>query len=191
MKFEVYLEEIKRTRPDLGEFKGNPIILNSIHMSVGIFGEVYEINGAFDKVNLAEELTDVLWYVGNYCNVRGFVPQTSISNTPIQSAIFSQENIDDAFGVYINSISEIQDYDKKELAYGKVYGQDIQDRREFLANQIIACFNFLYQANEIDAEQAMQNNIDKLYERFPAEKGFNEESANNRNIEAERKHLEN
>ena len=192
MKFEQYCLDVQRTCPTLPEYNGNPIILDSLHMVVGMFGEIYEVNSATSKANLREEITDMFWYACNYANKRkiiinnplqfkGYV--TGVSNAGILSIleVIQRE--------YINIVSELQDYDKKEFAYGKEETPIIALRREGLINEVIRLLGQLYYYNEFNCEEAMQQNIDKLRSRFPDK--FDAEKAINRNHEEESKHLGN
>lgn len=192
MKFNEYKNQVKRTCPDLGIYRDNPVILNSLHMSVGMFGEIYELNSAIDKINLAEEITDILWYACNYANIRNIeVPEDYQVNTRVygnRPNMAILQIMDQAQGNLINAISEIQDYDKKEFAYNKQYGEDVQNRRKLLIYIVFECLSDLYALNELNAEQAMENNINKLKARYPDK--FDEEKAVNRNLEAERTELE-
>lgn len=190
MKFLEYKEAVKRTCPTLPEFNGNSVILDSIHMTLGMFSEVYELNGHTDKVNLAEEITDILWYACNYANKRDIDLHSYIavySEGPTGED--SEAQYKNCLNQLINSISELQDYDKKEFAYGKTK-EGVEQKRSFLINKIIFDLDGLYFYSDINSGDAMQNNIDKLIARFPIETGFTKEAANNRDLEAERKELE-
>lgn len=187
MKYLDYKEQVKRTLPDMGEFNSNRLILNSVHMVLGMFSEVYELKEAYikkDIVNIAEEITDIAWYASNYCNIRGIETLHILTNT----ITYSSYNIDSALRELVTSISELQDYDKKEFAYNKVETEEIKNKRAYLMNNIISLLSVLYYLSSIDSEQAMQNNIDKLRKRFPDK--FNNYDATNRNLEIERKELE-
>lgn len=191
MKFEEYKEQVKRTLPKLGDFNGNPLILDSLHMSVGMFSEIYELNTATTSSNLREEITDILWYACNYANVRNIELVSSVifegdPETPL-SKIF--ENIDNAYGKLINAISELQDYDKKEFAYGKSETTEIRERRIKLINRVVSCINDLYFWQDLNGEEAMEQNINKLKQRYPDK--FDAEKAINRDTDAEKIHLGN
>jgi hypothetical protein len=90
--------------------------------------------------------------------------------------------------IIIISISELQDYDKKELVYKKSETSFIRSRRVQLINTILNRLNDLYYLHGLSAEQCMENNINKLRIRFPEK--FEEHRANNRDLESERKELE-
>lgn len=192
MKFEQYKEQVKRTLPNLPEINGNPLILDSIHMVLGMCSEIYELHEALekaDKVNVAEELTDIAWYASNYCNLRDIIPVVNLefikeNETGTHSMVLFRNELERA----INAISELQDYDKKELAYKKEDTDFITVRRRRCISLIINSLNSCYFYYNINPEQAMQNNIDKLRARFPDK--FDEDKANNRDLQLERKELE-
>lgn len=197
MKFEIYKEQVKRTLPHLGDWFGNKVILDSLHCVIGIFGEHYELDAALlvnDLPNIGEEITDKAWYATNYCNVRGIIPTVSLltlSDGTIESLSDSARahRIESASNSLNLALSELTDYDKKEWAYKKVWGEDVQQRRVELINTILNCINRLYALNGLDAEKCMEQNINKLRQRFPDK--FDEDKANNRDTDAERIHLEN
>ncbi len=79
MKLNDYLQAVKRTNPELSNHYPD---LNELHMVMGISTEanelldVYKKNLAYkkpiDEVNIKEEIGDLLWYLGNYCNIKGY-----------------------------------------------------------------------------------------------------------------------
>lgn len=203
MKLLEYREAVKRTCPVLPPFIGakatNMGILDSIHMVLGMFSEIYELNEAFtkgDKVNIREELIDILWYACNYANKHNIIfDGTVLVLTPnnyegwTEAAIF--EAAEQAQGSLINALSELANYDKKELAYEKAETPEIRERRDACIQiVVIAVFRigFLHKQN---MEEGMQQNINKLLARFPIDEGFSTERANTRDLEQERKQLEN
>lgn len=196
MKFEEYKEQVKRTLPNLGDWYGNPIILDSLHCTIGIFSEHYELDEAIikkNKVNIGEEITDIAWYATNYCNVRGISPicilyDEDLSDFSILNEDARIKRIEKATRSLNLALSKIADYDKKEWAYRKPSTEIIDAVRVQLINTILNRINELYALNGLSAEQCMQNNIDKLRIRYPDK--FNEDKANNRDLEAEKKELE-
>jgi len=80
---------------------------------------------------------------------------------------------------------ELLDAYKKKFAYNKSLdktnvAEEIGDLCWYIAN--------LCRILNLDLEEILQNNIDKLRSRYPEK--FTEENANNRNLEEERKILE-
>lgn len=82
--------------------------------------------------------------------------------------------------------SEILDVFKKKLAYGKEI--DVVNVREEIGDIMWYIAN-LSTLLEIDLEEALQINVDKLKARYPDK--FDEEKALNRDLETERSVLEN
>ena len=70
MNLKEYQEQAKRTCPTLGNDK-----LDLAHMVLGMGSELNELDKAIfenDEVNKSEELSDIFWYIANYCTFRGF-----------------------------------------------------------------------------------------------------------------------
>lgn len=197
MKFAEYKEQVKRTLPHLGEWYGNPIILDSLHCLVGVKSEHYELVNAIvknDVPNIGEEITDKAWYATNFCNVRNITPSVDLQS--LDSSYFMslpdaarQQRIISASNQLNLALSELQDYDKKEWAYRKPATEAIHARRIELINIVLNRLNDLYALNDLDAEKCMEQNINKLKARFPDK--FDMDKANNRDLETERKTLEN
>lgn len=85
----------------------------------------------------------------------------------------------------VTEAGELMDAFKKHIFYGKAFdtvnaGEEIADIMWYIAN--------FCRINNLDFENLLQNNIDKLRIRFPDK--FTQENAINRNLEAERKELE-
>lgn len=82
-------------------------------------------------------------------------------------------------------LGELTDPFKKGIYYGKEV--DMVNVAEELADMMWYAVN-LARLTNIDLQNALQNNIDKLKKRFPEK--FTKEDAINRDLEAERKELE-
>lgn len=170
MNIKQYQIECKRTCTDLG---GD---LNRQHMLMGVISEIGEIvdaykkelayNKPFDRVNLKEEVADVLWYLCNWATFELkditslFKDQTFIEET-------SKSNIDYIFDFLDRGL----DFGNPIFTINNWYG---------------LCFKLGLTHEEI--ETGLENNINKLKVRFPDK--FTTENALNRNLEAERKELE-
>ena len=154
------------------------------HMLFGMNGEFNELYNAIDDINRGEELTDQLWYLSNYCNMKEI---TLYKIFDFKFRLFYYEL---KFYNYIEKlqceISILTDLEKKKLIYGKEISIDeIKDQVIEIAKSLNDCYSYY----EIDPQQAMENNIAKLKVRYPEK--FTEENALNRNLELERKVLEN
>lgn len=189
LTIEEYQPLTQRTCPDLGslyygllEFKpeDSKILadkLNLSHMVLGMGSELSELDDAYDKedqVNIAEEGADIMWYVGNYCNLRQI-------NLKAVLNLVKEDEEDKGLDWFIH---ELTDLVKKFMAYGKHIdtGKEVLYIRGIVFNVIT-----LFETYE-DFEKALFNNIEKLRVRYPEK--FTEENALNRNLEAERKELE-
>lgn len=218
-----YQLNAKRTCPELGitfdknicteEYSGqfdlispNPawesnLLINSIHMTIGINTEVGEIIAGLtkynkeiessysleiDKINLQEELGDILWYFVNYATFANF----DLTNFEFKKEYYFQEeytknsNINPYLLLVIYA-SDLLDYDKKALAYKKIkHTEEVYNTFKSLFQAISDMFlNW-----DLDPYKAMQNNIDKLRIRYPEK--FTSENAINRNLDKERIELE-
>lgn len=203
MKLLEYREAVKRTCPTLstylGPTKSNNTILDSIHMVLGMMSEVYELNEAFnkdDKTNIREELVDILWYACNYANKHNIKFDDDIIDIPYQDISGWSESAkfqaaEGCQGKMIDAISELANYDKKELAYEKEENIEIKTRRAICIQIVISGIFGIAMFNEQNIEEGMQQNINKLLIRFPIEEGFSTDRANSRNLKEERKQLEN
>lgn len=165
-KLKWYQEQAKRTCPNLGSDK-----LNLAHMVLGIFSEYEEYEKALDDVNRSEEVSDMVWYIANYCTFR---------NLDLSELYDNKQAGNNSFPI---NISILQDYVKKYIAYNK----EINRNSEITILQYILD-NIEYMYGYIEMENSLHNNINKLKVRFPDK--FDENLAKNRNLDAERKELE-
>lgn len=85
MNIQQYIEESKRTCPDLGsDFN------NQLHMVIGITTEAGELLDAYKKnlaygkeidvVNVKEEIFDIMWYLINLCRMLDVDPEFGMQN---------------------------------------------------------------------------------------------------------------
>lgn len=165
MTLQQFQKESKRTCPSLGDK------LDLAHMVLGIFSEFDEYINATDEINKSEECTDMMWYISNYCTFRNLNLQNLW-----EVKLFNNRS-------FVNNVSILQDYVKKNLAYGK----EIDRLNEFdVLTGLLYNISKMY--GDINVEQSLENNINKLRVRFPDK--FTEENAINRNLEQERTELE-
>lgn len=151
MTQEQYIIESARTCKDMGSK-----ILNQVHMILGITGEFFgELVGVCitkDRNRIKDETGDVLWYLAGLARTQGL-------------SSFTQENM--AFNkditVYEN-IGNIAEVLKKNMAYEKPYDDESMNYAIYqLYNHIVTMLSHF----DIDVNQVMQLNIEKLKARFP------------------------
>jgi len=180
MKIEIYQKEATRTMANLGE-----LVHDSIHMTVGMNTEVSAellkplSSSNFDVVNVKEEIGDLMWYVANYATLHKLSLTTDLYKRVIVKD--AKEIVEDI----LVCIGELQDLDKKLFAYKKPYDANKQFGFFNHLNQLILQ---LCETLNFNIESILQLNIDKLKSRYPEK--FNEENAINRNLDVERKILE-
>ena len=164
-------------------------LLNSIHMTMGMCTEIGEIavclkmSKSIDKINLQEELADVLWYFVNYANFY----KIDITNYKFSKELYFVNEYEQypnlrVYDLMLIHASDLLDYDKKALAYNKPRSANDSFYLLFQAISDMFCTYVL------DPEKSMQNVIDKLRVRYPEK--FSSEAAINRDLEKERTELE-
>ena len=149
-----------------------------IHSILGIYTEFVElVEGLYinDEINIKEEIGDICWYVA-----LGF------STLNINPKIFSEIEVN--FETVLSEILVWIDKVKRTLFYKEKF--DIKKFEKFLqkvqfVTEIIT--NELFE-NEISYSDILELNIKKLAKRYPD--GFSEEKALKRDLDKERKILE-
>ena len=170
MTLTEYQKECRRTFPEMG-----PIAVDLAHMVLGLSSEYNEYIDAVESrnsINVSEECADMMWYLANYCTLRGYDLQEIFDKKPSYYYTFNY------------NLSKLQDLVKKYLVYNKEI--DTEKEKEILRFLSFDIYIFFKQTT-ISIEQSLQNNIDKLKVRFPEK--FTKEAANNRDLEAELKEL--
>lgn len=219
MKFKEFQQATKRTLPQLhgmyisnstnndvgvisykiaGGFAATPEVLNLVHMGLGVVSEVNELMDAIaklDKVGIAEELCDQLWYAGNDLTIMfkaGFISASTYETFANREFGKSYEATDggtrgDKAFLYANiyNASKLADLTKKYMAYGRPYKIDVYIKS---MDYFLASINNIAIEAGIDLEQAMENLINKLRVRYPDK--FDAEKAVNRDLAGERRELE-
>lgn len=170
-----YQEQAGRTNAELGSYK-----LNLAHMMLGISSELNELEDAMNKndiVNISEEGADMFWYIANYMTFRDY----NFNN--FKTCIGLKYNQLELNILYYN-VSCFSDMVKKFIAYGKPIDVDLE--KGYLV-KIIGSINSIFKQYDIDTDQSLQNNIDKLKVRFPEK--FTFEGALVRDLKKEHEEL--
>lgn len=173
MDFETYTEEADKTLSHGLFFRYRP---EELHAAIGIVTEVAELTAADNKVNLVEEIGDILWYVAilsKYAQLKGM--QNYKSQKPLYSANHALMEVTQA-------AFEILDTYKKATFYNKeIYYSDIKSH----VSSILTNISVICKENDTSIEDVMKINIAKLNERYSL--GFSESEANYRDIGKENK----
>ena len=178
MELKEYQIATTRTMPDLGSFE-----LNIAHMIMGLNSEYNELYEATDDVNRGEELTDYNWYLNNYATLRGIdLWRVTEFHAGEYYKILKHDDYVSQLQV---SVSKLTDLEKKHLAYKRELTKlQILDAVIDVAERLNDCYVYF----NLNPQDSMQKNIDKLKARFPEK--FTEHDANNRDLITERKILE-
>ena len=188
MNFNEYRKLTGNTMSDTGKR-----VTDSTHMTLGlnteIMGELPEAIVSGDLVNFKEELGDAFWYLSNYMNLWD-ITTPEIERLPEE--MWAAAKLDGKSGdqfMLIFSIGQLiatlQDIDKKDLAYGK---EGNWDERVRIITDIYGMLESMAYLFGVDLDKVRATNIEKLQARYPDK--FTQESAINRDLDAERAILE-
>lgn len=183
-----YNKATKRTLPDLGSLEKNVI-----HMEMGIITEVGEIIDPFKKqfaygkeidiVNVGEEIADLSWYLSNKVNldtgkplITNFTEEEAIKNF-IDMERFAEIAEENKYELIVSIVVEIQK--------GTIYSSGHYKAPQACFEALSLCCSLL----GLSYFEQLDKNIRKLKARFPDK--FDADKAINRDLEAERKELEN
>ena len=152
---------------------------HNAHMSMGIIEECEELVTAKDATNVKEEIGDLLWFSAQYCekNEIDFTAQIIIAAEASQNWQPSHSA----------PWSKLLTLTKKELAYTGFVPE--YDARVEAINTILTFTIFIMLFHELELDDVLQTNFNKLNTRYKA-KAFAAENAINRDLEAERIVLE-
>lgn len=172
MNIKDYQINAARTSADLGSTENNLFHMNmGIHTEVGEVLDIYKKFFAYGKpidvVHLTEELGDICWYLANKDTFRGIT--------------YSADAID-FDGINANNTQE-EFYEQKHGVFEAWLNHIVCSTKDYWALVYITC-----RAYDIDFEQMLEININKLKARYPEK--FTEEAALNRDLEQERNVLE-
>lgn len=170
-----------------------------LHACAGISSELAELielnednTEDLDRINLMEELGDLLWYIGIASDALDAIDHITSSDPFFEVKMMEDDrDLYDALSDFNNRVGKISGElvdkaVKKTIFYGKKVNQ--QDLIAHL-HHIHQNINYLLGYAGYTLEQARERNIKKLRARY-GEK-FTEAAALERNLEAERKILEN
>lgn len=199
-KIQDYQQLAKRTCASLGSDK-----LDLSHMILGLVSEQSEWMAAIangDSVNYSEEVADMMWYIANYCTFRGYSFYDDIyvhtgtlpfdETTPEYEtlAFYFQYNETRHEIQVMSMVSQLSDLVKKYVAYNKPIDKQLELT---LLRYLAGIFHTGEEHNipqnfYFDFHRDLKNNIEKLQARYPEK--FTEENALNRDLDVERKILE-
>jgi len=167
-----YKQEITRTMSPLERD-----IDNYLHMAIGMITELSELSEAYEKgdeANFNEEVGDFYWFLENFDNL--------IEEKSEEISKNSLDNKDPA-----KRVLDLLDDLKAWLAYGKKV-EDVILHSHY--QKIKYSMEILLKKLKIDnLKEILEININKLKTRYPEK--FDSEKAINRNLEEERKVIEN
>jgi len=196
-----YLEESARTAHTPHFINGDDVkaayvTAQLMHAAMGMVTEAGELEealqkkGAIDRVNLCEELGDMLWYVALALRT---LEKTLDDVAPLAlefAASFEREHaaVADlrwAISGLITSSATLMDQLKKHMIYDKPL-----DAEQFfrVVSQVTSFIMFASVELNVEMGELCERNIAKLRKRYPDK--FNAEQALNRDLDAERAALE-
>lgn len=163
---------------------------NLLHGAIGLVTEATELvenyNGVkkHDSVNVFEELGDITFYLSIPQRELAFEILDDYFHTPLEQEVFA------AYGtIYcldlINASSNLLDYHKKMLFYGKPMDEE---KYKELFFEVAKSLRVIIQLEGFNIEDIHERNISKLKARYGDK--FTSDGALNRNLEKEREILE-
>lgn len=165
-------------------------IKNLLHGAMGLVTEASELvenyNGVkeHDSVNVFEECGDVAWYLSIPQRELGFELSDEYFEEQIAEPIYEEYGTIYCLDL-INASSNLLDYHKKMLFYGKSLDES---KYKELFFEVAKAFRVIIKLEGFNIEDIHDRNISKLKARY-GEK-FTSEGALNRNLEKEREILE-
>lgn len=207
MKFENYVSEVLKTEsndfPKISERLSTKRGIRLNHSFIGIMTEIGELFEMLDKekldlVNLMEECSDVMWYVGvavDELNIdrENFINKAENLNNELTykdiflRKIFKRKSVQKILNDSTKYSSQLLDLIKKNVFYGKEL--DTIKVESILVKIMSEMISLLELAN-YNKEDSMDINIKKLQlKRFKSGK-FTQDEAISRNLVEERKTLE-
>ena len=186
---------------------------------LGLLSELYELELALkvenDKVNIKEEIGDVLWYIALLADELGVLDRVNEAVLIIESILTDKkDNIEKAEEKMKEFLSTmllengfeyltLEDLNLADISRRiKFYFRTVNNKNKqkverykkilaiFLYDILFMKLFYLILINDFSVEQIMKSNLRKLEKRYP-NKTFEEKYAENRDKKAEREMLEN
>ena len=173
MNIKNYRVASVRTLVSLGSKKQD-----GAHMAMGITTEIEELKEGMenqDLPNIIEELGDILWYISGECQIYDL----NMVDIEFQSTLLKKDR--KPF-----RIEKLVDLHKSEFAYNEEMSKSNIEKSLSI---LMADLNDISSRYGFTIYEAMQVNIDKLKVRYPGK--FTNDKAINRDLESEKKILEN
>ena len=156
---------------------------NFSHMALGLVDEFFELiqaletfdsQGNTDKINIMEEHGDINWFLAGICTFFDYDYEY------LYNLASEKETVED-----FKALGKIVNFSKALLAYNKTVSTLFL---KVCLVDVLSFLQFIAKAEDFDYLHSLQKNIDKLQTRYPDK--FTQENAVNRNIDTERKTLE-
>lgn len=160
------------------------------HMTLGLGSEIneyFEASYKGDLVNIAEELGDMLWYLAVLSVLLNRQHPSIEINVNFNTRY--AKNIDDLEKELIEEISLLQNFSKRAWVYNKELNEEDYELIEQSVFTCLILIDVLFNIHDLNAEVAMEKIINKLKARYPDK--YTDGNALNRDLETERKELEN
>lgn len=162
-----------------------------LHAGIGISTEVSEVvecvlKEELDAVNLSEELADILWYMAIAIDTLMLNPDILDSKSPKVPLHTQKEELKDSTLILAKHAGVYLDYMKKMIFYDKM--PDLLILEANLRN-IVQEMDYMSSIAGFKLTDSREINIKKLAKRYGNK--FSEFNANNRDLNSERKILEN
>ena len=173
-------------------------MIRLLHAGLGLSSELTELTDAYadpegeeiDWVNIAEETADLAWYIAVAVNTLGFDhEEISSHESSIEDLVNYKHSSSALQGALLAAVSTTGDFNdllKKHIFYGREL--NMEKLKETLSRMCLA-ISGLCVISGTTIEKARETNINKLRARYGDK--FTAAAALNRDLETERKILEN
>jgi NTP pyrophosphatase (non-canonical NTP hydrolase) len=152
-----------------------------LHSCIGMTSDLRELYLAADRINVIEELGDILWYCAEGANALGIVMTCELTN--------HCPSYEGCLSIIFKYVADYAYALERWLYYGKPEEEQTL-RIQLSINYIVSYVNQLALFVGSTLEEVMEKNIAKLRQRFPDKYTDYHADEDNRDREAERKALE-